>query len=165
MHKHPLFISWTLILVTIATLHIFALKFSLYWVFWWFDIPVHFLGGVFVALFALWFFFESGYVQLSRSIKHVALVAGGSIILVGISWEIFELFAGVPIEENFVLDTAIDLTMDALGAIVSGFIFVKIYLKESVESGVIVEEQSDTQRRDSEELDRINKAYTKDRGQ
>ena len=159
MYKHPLFISWTTVLVVIAILHISALELSLYWVFWWFDILVHFLGGLFVVLFALWFFFESKYVRLSKSIKHVVIVSGGSIILVGGGWEIFELLAGVPIEENFVLDTAIDLSMDVLGAIISGFVFIKIYLKEPTK---INEEENNKESRDNEELERINKAYERE---
>jgi hypothetical protein len=40
------------------------------------------------------------------------------VIVMSLAWEIFELAAGVPIEENFALDTAIDLTMDVFGGIV-----------------------------------------------
>lgn len=128
MYTHPLFISWTLLLVTIATLHILALKFSLYWMYPWFDIMIHFLGGLFVALSVLWFLFESKYIRLNKSVRNTIFVAGSSIILVGVGWEIFEIFAGIPIEEDFILDTTIDLTMGVLGAIVAGFIFIKIYL-------------------------------------
>jgi len=131
MHTHPLFISWSLLLVVVAALHIFALEFSLYWLYSWFDIMVHFLGGVFVGLSALWFFFQSGYTMTRQSIQNVILVAGGSIIFIGVGWEIFEVLAGIPIEENFVLDTIIDLIMDALGTFIAGFIFVKVYLTKS----------------------------------
>jgi hypothetical protein len=100
----------------------------------WFDIMMHFLGGLFVALSALWFFFESGYIHLHKSIKNVVLVAVGSIILIGVSWEVFELLAGVPIENNFALDTTIDAIMDGLGAALAAFIFIKIYIKDNIEN-------------------------------
>lgn len=120
---------WTFVLVVIATLHILALEFSLYWLYPWFDIMVHFLGGLFTALFALWLFFESGYVRINNNVQNALLVAGVSILVIGIGWEIFELVAGVPIEDNFVLDTTIDLIMDVLGAGVAVFIFIHMYIK------------------------------------
>lgn len=94
---------------------------------------MHFLGGLFVALSALWFFFESGYTHLTKNIKNAILVAVSSIILVGVSWEVFEILAGVPIEDNFVLDTTIDAVMDVLGATLAVFIFIKVYIKDNTE--------------------------------
>jgi len=88
---------------------------------------MHFLGGLFVGLSTLWFFFTSGYVQLNQRVRNVILVAGVSIVLVGIGWEIFEIVAGVPREDNFIIDTVVDLTMDALGAAVAVFMFIKLY--------------------------------------
>ena len=89
---------------------------------------MHFLGGVFVGLSMLWFFFESGYVSLERCIRNVILISVTSIVFVGVSWEVFEVLAGMPIEDNFVLDTAIDLIMDMLGAFIAGVIFIKMFL-------------------------------------
>ena len=90
MHTHPLFMLWTFVLVVIATLHILALEFSLYWLYPWFDIMVHFLGGLFTALFALWLFFESGYVRINNNVQNALLVAGVSILVIGcgksLSW-------------------------------------------------------------------------------
>jgi len=88
---------------------------------------MHFLGGLFVGLSTLWFFFTSEYVQLNQRVRNVILVAGVSIVLIGIGWEIFEILAGVPREDNFIIDTVVDLTMDVLGAAVATGIFIKLY--------------------------------------
>ncbi len=128
MYKHPLFISWAILLVCIVALHIVALQFFLYWMYSWFDIMMHFLGGLFVSLMTLWFFFESGYVNIYRSIQNVVIIAGGSIVFIGIGWEILEVLAGIPIEENFISDTVTDLIMDVIGASIAIFIFIKLFL-------------------------------------
>lgn len=128
MYKHPLFIFWSLLLVAITMLHLVALELYLYWVYSWFDIMMHFLGGLFIGLSTLWFFLQSGYVRMRQSLRNVILIAGSSIILVGVGWEIFEVLAGIPIEENFALDTTIDLIMDAIGAFVAGYVFTKLYI-------------------------------------
>ena len=129
MYANPLFISWTILLTMIAILHVTALEFFLYWLYPWFDIMMHFLGGLFVGLSALWFFFQSGYVRINQSIWNIIIVSVSSIILIGVGWEIFEVMAGVPIIGNYILDTATDLVMDVIGVTVATFVFTKIYAK------------------------------------
>lgn len=94
---------------------------------------MHFLGGLFVGLSALWFFFTSGYTQLSLRVRNIVLVAGFSIILIGIGWEIFEILAGIPREDNFITDTITDLTMDALGTSIAVIIFTKLFMNKNKE--------------------------------
>lgn len=131
MHKHPLFMLWFMLLALIAILHASAIEFYLYWTYSWFDTMMHFLGGLFVGLASLWLFFVSGYIHVERHIRNVALLASCSIILIGVSWEVFEVLAGIPIEDNYVLDTATDLTMDALGTIFATVFFINTYFKQS----------------------------------
>lgn len=111
--------------VLIAVLHSAAIEHHLYWKFWWFDMVVHFLGGVIVSLGALWFLFLSRYVPAPSVGRNgmfaIALLA---IVVIGISWEVFEVLSGIPIEENFVFDTCIDLMMDLLGACV-GYVYFR----------------------------------------
>ncbi|MCW9054467.1 MAG: hypothetical protein OQJ98_00595 [Candidatus Pacebacteria bacterium] len=127
MHKHPLFILWFMLLVMIAVLHASAIEFYLYWTYSWFDTMMHFLGGLLVGLASLWLFFESGYICVARSLTKTLLVAGGAIVIVGVGWEVFEVLAGIPIENNYVLDTTTDLAMDALGTIFAVIFFTTIY--------------------------------------
>lgn len=110
-----------------TVLHFIALEFFLYWIYSWFDIMMHFLGGLIVVLSAFWFFFQSGYVHLNQNIHNIIFVAVSSIVFVSIGWEIFEIIVGVPIIGDFVFDTITDLIMDVIGAIVATFVFIKIY--------------------------------------
>jgi len=46
-----------------------------------------------------------------------------SIFVVGVGWELFELWAGIPVVEDYILDTTTDLIMGILGAL-SGYAYV-----------------------------------------
>lgn len=106
-----LFFLQTVVLVLLATLHLTALHFALYWHYVWLDTVAHFLGGLWAVLFVAWI-----AVSLGKKPHILGLIAMLSLIALG--WEVFELWAGVPREANFALDTSIDLLMDMLGGVV-----------------------------------------------
>lgn len=96
---------WAAFLALILTyLHTQAILHFLYWFYDWFDILMHFLGGLAIAVFLIGFFVT----------ERRALLIGGFFALV-IGWEIFEYLFGLPRESAYVLDTIIDLVMDTLG--------------------------------------------------
>ncbi len=72
----------------------------------WFDVPMHFLGGVTIAVFL---------VALLMHFRPRLFLLG--VFGVSVSWEVFEYLAGFPREANYVFDTSLDLLMDALGAL------------------------------------------------
>ena len=84
----------------------------------WYDWPMHFMGGVFVALFLLWI----------REMKIPIAVAFNrfftprnliiAVFCVGIVWEIFELSFGITDfhDKGYIWDTTHDLLNDFLGA-------------------------------------------------
>ena len=117
-----------LLALVISTLHIAALEHAWYYHFPWFDLVPHFLGGLFIGASALWIAFFSNYpcVSLTWTRKNGAAITLSAIIFFGVGWEIFEVFAGIPIEKNYALDTTLDLCMDMLGAISAFGIFSKI---------------------------------------
>ena len=133
MLKQKLFIEQFIILIIIAILHHLALQFYLYWTLEWFDILMHFLGGMWVALIIMWFFFFSGFVYKNvtsvRKIK-IFLIAIASVLVVGVLWEVWEVWADLVFmdETGYFLDTSLDLVMDTLGGI-TAFIYAKKYLK------------------------------------
>jgi hypothetical protein len=110
-------------LCILALVHVMALQFYIYWQYLWFDIPMHILGGVCVALgvsilpFLRIHFFE----------KHQNISTYLAIVLcVGVVWEIFEYGAGISIIlslADFIIDTILDLCMDLFGGII-GYAFV-----------------------------------------
>ena len=134
MLKQKLFIEQFILIAVIAVLHFLALKFYLYWTFEWFDILMHFLGGLWVALVATWFFFFSGFLYKDiKPIKKVKIfsIAIISVIIVGVLWEVWELEADLVFidEAGYFFDTSLDLVMDTLGGVVA-FIYTKQkYLK------------------------------------
>lgn len=102
----------------LAITHIIALELFLYWHFWWMDIPMHFLGGSVAALgvFATFAFRAPLPKRLMRIVPVLSFV-----LIVALSWEVYEVSIGIPIDENFVKDTALDLCMGMIGGWV-GFI-------------------------------------------
>jgi uncharacterized membrane protein YjdF len=91
----------------------------------WFDMMMHFLGGVFVAL-ALGSVL-TGYLKNAEN-KKVFWVILVSVLVVGLGWEVFEFsvqelvkvvgLADIP-------DSLSDLLFDALGAIVGTFFVIR----------------------------------------
>lgn len=93
-----------------------AIEHSLYFSVWWFDIVMHFLGGLWIALIALWFYKAfAGEDAESGKGYFVALV---TVVVVGILWEVMEIWAGLTwTHGDYKIDTVIDLIMDVVGAI------------------------------------------------
>lgn len=113
--------TWILIVSasTLALLHLFAIAFELYWLFWWFDIFMHLFGGVVVALtlYAL--------SDLTRQIPAWLLDGGPfmlAVIAVAMGWELFELWAGVPMYGVYALDTSLDILMGTIGGAVGWYL-------------------------------------------
>lgn len=79
----------------------------LYWKYVWFDVPMHFLGGMALGAFGV------GLLNLYRPFLFIAFV-----LSLFIAWELFEYFFGIPRDANYAFDTALDFLMDALGALV-----------------------------------------------
>lgn len=112
---------FTLFLVTtlVAVLHSLALTFFFYWQLWWFDILMHFLGGMVVGLLSI---AVCVVVQGDREPVFTRKTLLGAVFLgvvvVGIGWELFELRFGIYEATNYRADTSLDLVMDVIGAFV-----------------------------------------------
>ncbi len=97
-----------------------ALLDFLYWRYWWYDVMMHFLGGVVNGGFSVWIVARFFPTVSRRQLFVVGLVA---IAIIGVSWEVFEFFTGQYIDEaRIVADTAQDLMMDTVGMIVAWFV-------------------------------------------
>lgn len=84
--KTLLTIGFILFLNTIASF------FYWYSTIWWFDIPMHFLGGFFIALFSFWLF-STYLIEFfnQKSITNIVLSVLGIVFIVGLGWEVYEI--------------------------------------------------------------------------
>jgi hypothetical protein len=137
MLKHKLFIEQFILISVITMLHYAGLQLYLYWTFWWFDIFMHFLGGLWFGVVSIWFFFFSGFTGRFKSqltARYIFTVSIVSVMIIGALWEIFEIYAGVTrFTIDYQLDTSIDLIMDMFGAVVASiYTVIEIYKKQII---------------------------------
>src|SRR3989338_10005060 len=107
-----------IVAVLMAFLHGAATIFFLYSFYWWFDIPLHFLGGFCAGLISLYFYshLRRGNVREGAT-SGILLAAIFGTIIVGLGWEVFEYSAGITFNTvgNHARDTFKDLIVDILG--------------------------------------------------
>lgn len=113
--------------VVVALMHGLATAFYLYSFYWWFDIPLHFLGGFCAALVSLFFYShfhrrKAGFMSSTRAF----FVATVGVIAVGVMWELFEYFTDITFNAigDYALDTVKDLGMDILGGYAAYVYFI-----------------------------------------
>jgi hypothetical protein len=119
--RYPLLLEFLLIGFAAAVGHSFASRSGLYFSVGYTDVLMHFLGGIWAGLAALLVFFTSGFVRLPRRNRRVvAVVTMAGVLVIGLAWEVHELFLGlVDFGRDGVADTLGDLGMDILGGLVS----------------------------------------------
>ena len=118
LFKKPLLIELILTAILVAFLHYIALVYSLYWAVSWFDIPMHFLGGFVIGILALYVFYTSGYIKFPSDHQIIIFsVVIAAVLIVGLTWELWELFSGLSDVLEDQADTILDVVMDFLGAI------------------------------------------------
>ena len=98
---------------SIALLHELALAEFLYWRWLWFDLVMHTLGGMLIGSIAV---LISTYTEPSPYSRHRFLTF--LVLLIGISagWELLEWKSGIYESNAYVLDTALDLLANTIGA-------------------------------------------------
>jgi len=119
MFRGRLFFVAFSVLLLVGTLHALAIYLEWYWTLRWIDMPVHFLGGMWLALTALWFFFYSPRPLLSAALRWRVPAVLIAVVAVSISWEVFEVSIGAAGEPGYALNTARDVTSDILGGMVA----------------------------------------------
>jgi len=91
---------------------------------WWYDIPMHFFGGLWAVMFLMWSLSTQYGKNLLKylCLKNILIFA----IAVGFLWEILELILDFEniYRQGYPFDTFMDLIMDFLGGLM-GSIFYK----------------------------------------
>ena len=114
------FILFFLSLVLLAVIHYLAINLSLYWIYPWLDIPIHFLGGAVVALGTQSSLFKRIFKTSDISFIKTLLI----VLFVGTVWEVFEWRVGIVDSIKYAFDTGLDICMDLLGGVI-GFVTAK----------------------------------------
>ncbi|MBP6925898.1 MAG: hypothetical protein KBC22_02490 [Candidatus Pacebacteria bacterium] len=113
-------------------LQLFAMEFHLYWIFKWFDILMHGIGGIAVGFFMSALLVRFKPMLVSHYGLFILIVATGTVF-VGLLWEslelLLDLYMRVPLHQPSVTDTIIDLVMDGVGAYIAGVLGVIIVKK------------------------------------
>jgi hypothetical protein len=131
------FIPFFLVLLGVAVFHWIGTIRLYYWTITWYDIPMHFFGGVWVALAALWVP-EMPLADRLRKGMFCLFPSTGSIlasvIAVGIAWEVYEVVFGIADVRmaGYAFDTALDLVMDTLGGLAVAMIWWRMGKREGL---------------------------------
>ena len=130
MDKKRFFVSLSLLVFFIFILNTLAQKFYWYFTIWYFDIIMHFLGGLWLGLVFIWFFLVKRSVPTDQLLNLIDLKLITKIILsiliIGIFWEIFEIIFNNVLAENAFnfLDTISDIFCDLAGGTFAVFYFL-----------------------------------------
>ncbi len=93
---------------------------SLYSIIWWYDMPMHFFGGIFVGLLVIVFFLRSRNFITANIAKSTFMVVG-TVVLIGVAWELYEYVFNV----SSAVDSLSDLFFDMAGAIQAVLIYLR----------------------------------------
>jgi hypothetical protein len=129
-NRLKIWLLWLIFFILI--INTLALLFYWYSTIWWFDIFMHFMGGVFVSFLTLFLFSYTklGDRERKETYYDYFLIAFSGVIAIGILWEMYEIFADMLFSHNQInsLDIFADLLNDVSGAIFAYIIFARVYL-------------------------------------
>ena len=115
----PVVLLFLFLSTIFATVHWFAIEASLYWHFWWFDILMHFWGGILIAL---------GIVAITTFRRITIKPSYGLVLIVSlvtvVSWEFFEWQVGLFDPELHFPDAMYDMILGVLGGLL-GYLILK----------------------------------------
>ena len=128
MINKELFKQAFILLIIIGILDLAGNILYLHWTLWWFDTVLHILGGFCVSLATL-SFLSSGTENNKLKIIILAIFV---VFVVGILWEIFELYFGLTFLSDGIyywMDTTSDILANTCGAFFSALYSFKILSK------------------------------------
>ena len=116
-----LLIRLTFLIFFILALNILAHQFYWYSSLWWFDMPMHFMGGLWLGLAWLWLLAPQD-ISFKSILKIILLV-----LFIGVLWEVFEVIVDKLISHNRfnTLDTLSAIFFDLAGGTFAIFYYIK----------------------------------------
>lgn len=108
------------IILAIFLVNYAAMTFYWYATIWWFDIPMHFLGGFWLGLSALWLYFYARKMpRQDMRLGRALFVCCAAVVVFGVAWEFFEFGIDrlITLAPHNRLDTASDILFDLAGGL------------------------------------------------
>ena len=115
--------------IAIAVVNGLATIFYWYSSIWWFDMPMHFAGGLFIGLLAYSILasLEIPFIQRLRERSSPVIAIIIVVAIIGVGWEIFEYalqyFSGAQFANP--LDSVSDFFFDLVGAAAAGLYLLR----------------------------------------
>ncbi|HEY0907879.1 MAG TPA: hypothetical protein VGE35_00860 [Candidatus Paceibacterota bacterium] len=126
------FIPSFVLMVIIAALHWVGSLSDYYSADSLFDVPMHFMGGAWVALFALWFIATQygAFLRKFLSVRNLLVF----VFVFGVAWEFLELALkfNTIYDTGYGFDTTVDLIMDMIGATVVVRLYGKYFSNQEI---------------------------------
>lgn len=128
------FAPFIIVLSTVAFFHWIGTTELYYWTYFWYDIPMHFLGGAWVVLATLWIS-EMPPARLLKPFLSVMYLLGMALF-VGVAWEVYEVVFGIADMHaiGYVRDTVLDLIMDTSGALIVALVWSRLRPRDIITS-------------------------------
>ncbi len=120
-----LLLSACLLVLFIWLVNTSASYFYWYSAMWWFDIPMHIMGGMFLGLLAGALFFKK---IRTLSNKEALVVILLFVLIVGLGWEVFEYVVQTIIKGQqlaSIPDSVKDMVMDLLGGLLTSLFVLR----------------------------------------
>lgn len=118
------------LIVGIFVINSLAMRFHWYSIVWWFDMPMHALGGMWVALASLFIYrYKHTTTEDIFRPKMIFVIALISVLVIGVLWEFFEfgMEAVGTVDLANPIDSLSDICFDLAGGVVGALYFVSRY--------------------------------------
>ena len=126
MSKNTVLFTALFLSAVLSILNLLGLHFYFYWIYWWFDVVMHFMAGIIGGLATYWVLVHSGFFwkQGKGSPRLQILAVFICVFIVGVAWEVMEYVSHTAgsSQESYAVDTMNDLILDSAGAIIAALI-------------------------------------------
>lgn len=127
------------IIAAITALHYCGVIFGWYNTIFWFDTPMHLMGGMFIGALFVYIFRVRHALLKTESVFTFVILGAGFTVFIGVLWEFYEFFMDILIFKRYPLldapgglhfDTLKDLFNDLVGGAIAVSIFARKALRE-----------------------------------
>lgn len=130
---HGLFFAPIIALTaTVLLLDLLAISSSLYFIFGWLDIVVHFLAGIAAGIGGLWLYLRQVKDDSNIPFGKLVVISITFGLLIAFAWEVLEFKMGRTFaSERYLFDTLTDMFMTGIGGIISAMYVRAVCLRNS----------------------------------